>query len=72
MSKIHIKFVCPYCENDKLLEVVTGIGDPDFNEFPNLSKKEEYKDEIAYLCTTCHQVNEPMCIDFNLKEEKNA
>jgi len=72
MSKIHIKFVCPYCEHDKLLEVVTGIGDPNFNEFRNLNKKEEHKDEIAYLCVACHQINEPKLIDFSMKDEKHA
>jgi len=72
MSKIHIKFVCPYCENDRLLEVVAGIGDTYFNELPGLSKKEKHKDEIAYLCVACHQINEPKLIDFALKDEKHA
>jgi len=72
MSKIHIKFVCPYCEYDGLLEVVVGVGSRDFNELPSLSKKEEHKDEIAYLCVACHQINEPKLIDFSMKDEKHA
>jgi hypothetical protein len=68
MSKIHIKFVCPKCNSDQLIEQVSFHYDPNVNEM--VRSFEWHAD--TYFCVGCSHNVLPTCIDFNLKEQKNA
>jgi len=64
---IKLKFICPKCMSDKLIEQIDYHYDPALNECVIGSD-----DSATYFCEKCHSDIEPHLVDFTLQEPKNA
>jgi len=62
---INIKFVCPICNSDKLIEQVKYVYNYAFNEM--VISKDWQADR--FFCMDCANDVMPSCVDFGLREQ---